>query len=319
MTKPLKQWQPFTSQLDLLQERGLIVENRKSALDYLERVGYYRLSGYWYPFRVYDNAKSEEMGKHIRLDTFVEGSRFEDVVKLYIFDKKLRLLAIDALERIEMAVRVDIAHLLGEKSPLAHKEASCLHGNFTKKKIKRGFNAGKTEHQVWLQKYESQLNRSHKEDFVRHHLKSYGDLPIWTAIEVWDFGMLSKLYAGMQHADMEIISKKYGAKDGKQFAQWLRSLNFIRNVSAHHSRLWNINIVENSSTPIGWSSKLNNKKPFFYFCLMQQFLTVICPNSKWKERLKETLYTSFPIVKTNAISLSDFGIIDDWKGWDLWL
>lgn len=64
--------------------------------------------------------------------------------------KKLRLLALDALERIEMAVRVDVAHLLGEKEPCAHENPECLHGNSHEKAIKKGPNKGKTEHQVWL-------------------------------------------------------------------------------------------------------------------------------------------------------------------------
>ncbi len=98
----------------------------------------------------------------MRLDTFAPGSRFEDVVRLYVFDKKLRLLALDALERFEMAVRVDVAHLLGQRDPRAHEDPACLHGNFTKKVIANGPDAGKTQHQVWLSKYHSMLHRARK-------------------------------------------------------------------------------------------------------------------------------------------------------------
>jgi len=58
---------------------------------------------------------------------------------------------------------------------------------------------------------------------------------------------MSKLFAGMQQNHKLIIANKYVAANGKVFAGWLRSLNFIRNVSAHHSRLWNINILERAS------------------------------------------------------------------------
>ena len=124
--KPLKPWLAFASQLNMLQARGLEFEDRAAALDYLERLGYYRLSGYWYPLRAVDPAASQAQGKAVRLDGFVPGSRFEDVVRLYVFDKKLRLLALDALERIEMAVRVDVAHLLGQRDPAAHENPACL-------------------------------------------------------------------------------------------------------------------------------------------------------------------------------------------------
>ena len=93
----LKEWITFEDQLELLKRRGLHVDDDAAALGYLRRIGYYRLSGYWYPLREIDHAASTKAGRPLRLDTFVPGSRFEDVVRLYVFDKKLRLLALDAL------------------------------------------------------------------------------------------------------------------------------------------------------------------------------------------------------------------------------
>ena len=316
--KTIKPWVSFAEQLQQLQQRGLQVDEVASAIDYLERLGYYRLSGYWYPLRAIDKAASITQGKAIRLDTFMSGSRFEDVVQLYVFDKKLRLLALDALERIEMAVRVDVAYLLGQRDPLAYKNPSCLHGNFAKKIITHGADAGKTQHQLWLNKYNALLQRARKEAFVQHHIQQYGDLPIWVAIEVWDFGQLSKLFAGMTFADQQHIAGIYGAPTGIAFAQWLRSLNFIRNVSAHHSRLWNISVPELSPVPNTWPSALNNTKPFFYFCIMQQLLSVICPNSLWHQRLKDLLLNEFPKSENNLFALSDFGLFDGWNEWSLW-
>ena len=107
--KPIKPWLSFQDQLNTLQERGLKVDNQSAALNYLKRLGFYRLSGYWYPLRTIDAAATQAHGRPVRSSSFAPESQFEDVVKLYVFDKKLRLLALDALERIEMAVRVDIA------------------------------------------------------------------------------------------------------------------------------------------------------------------------------------------------------------------
>lgn len=149
--KPLKPWMAFDDQLKQLQRRGLQVEDEAAARSYLKRLGYYRLSGYWYPLRAIDLGASRAKGRAVRADTFVAGSRFEDVVRLYVFDKKLRLLALDALEHIETAVRVDIAHLLGERDPRAHENPDCMHGNFAKKVIAKGPNQGRTEHELWLE------------------------------------------------------------------------------------------------------------------------------------------------------------------------
>lgn len=319
MSQQPKPWKSLDDQLGLLQQRGMSVDNPSAAKSYLERLGYYRLSGYWYPFRKLDPAQTPNSPIPRRLDSFIEGSHFADVVRLYVFDKKLRLLAMDALERIEMAVRVDIAHLLGKVDPYAHENPGCLHGNFSKKIQKRGSAMGRTEHDLWLDKYRSHLQRSRREPFVDHYQKNYGRLPIWVTVEVWDFGMMSKLYAGMKIADRDVIATKYGAPDGNTFTSWLRSLNFIRNVSAHHSRLWNINVLERSPLPSGaryWQG-INNARPFFYFCLMQAMLKVICPNSSWHQRFSNVM-AEFPRSPTGAIKLEDFGAIRGWQTWSLW-
>lgn len=314
--KAEKHWKSFAEQLGLLEQRGLQVDNRPAALDYLERIGYYRLSGYWYSFR--ELAKSQpsaSTGRYHRLDEFIPNSHFRDAVQIYVFDKKLRLLALDALERIELAVRVDVAHLLGAQDSHAHENPDMFHGNFAKKTNHRG----KTEHQAWLEKYRSHVHRARREPFVEHYMNKYGRLPVWVAVEIWDFGLLSKIYAGMQYKHKEQIAAKYCVQSGKEFAGWLRGLNFIRNVAAHHSRLWNINVLERASLPEDQSywQDLNNARPFFYFCLMQRLMTVICPNSKWAERFS-TLLKEFPNTESGAVSLADFGLPESGQAEDLW-
>lgn len=129
-----KPWKSYQEQLELLSNRGLIITDSNKALHYLERIGYYRLSGYWFPFRersgiccplVAANGKKFKKGDTDRLvlDNFKAGARFCDAVELYVFDKKLRLLVLDALERIEIGLRVDISHNLGKKDAFAHLKA----------------------------------------------------------------------------------------------------------------------------------------------------------------------------------------------------
>lgn len=315
-----KPWKSFQDQLSLLKSRGMQVDNEPAALDYLERIGYYRLSGYWYSFRELELTQGAD-GKlqYRRKDEFLQGSHFEDAVKLYVFDKKLRLLAIDALERIELAVRVDIAHLLGERDIHAHENPALFHGNFSKQLISKGNDKGKTEYQLWLEKYKHVLFRARRESFVKHYMQKYERLPIWVAIETWDFGMMSKLYAGLKHGDQDYIASQYANVDGRTFAGWLRSLNFIRNVSAHHSRLWNINVLE-LSKPYAVDSlwaQLDHARPFFYFCIMQMLMKKICPNSTWGARFAQ-LIDEFPAPSNGAVKAKDFGLIEGWKEWSLW-
>lgn len=314
MTAKVKPWKSIDEQLEILRSRGLQIDDGERAKRYLRRLGYYRLSGYWYPFRQFRKADDGQTDEQ-RRDDFIEGSCFGDLIKLYVFDKRLRLLALDALERIEMALRVDVAHLLGERDACAHENPNCFHGNFGK----RINSDGKTAHQKWLEKYQQQVYRARHTPFVTHHLQKYGSLPVWVAIEIWDFGMLSTLYAGMKYQDKQVLADKYGVPDGNVMAKYLRSLNFIRNVSAHHTRLWNVNVVDRSPLPQGecWR-QLNNARPFFYFCLMQIFLRVICPTSTWGERLAKLIDEDFPVVGCGAIKIGEFGLTDDWRSWELW-
>ena len=240
-------------------------------------------------------------------------------MKLYVFDKKLRLLALDALERIELAVRVDVAHLLGKYDPYAHENPDLFHGNFAKKLLTHGPHRRKTRHAVWLESHRKLIRRARREPFVEHNISKYGKLPIWAAIEIWDFGTLSRLFAGMKYSDKEIIAKKYGLPNGKVLQNWLRSLNFIRNVAAHHSRLWNINVLETAPAPNSdhyWRSIINTR-PFLYYCFMQSMMKIICPSSGWATRFIN-LVDEFPFISARTASIEDFGVIDNWKSWSLW-
>lgn len=297
-----KKWLSFEDQLDLLVERGLIIKNKKFALPYLESIGYYRLSGYWYPFK-------EKIATGKLLNKFISNSYFQDVLDLYIFDKRLRLLALDALERIEIAIRVDISYLLGEKESLAHTNSAKFDKSF--------------QHEKWLSRYEELLNQSKKLEFIAHHNQYYGGrLPIWVATEIMDFGSLSKLYAGMKLKDKDKIARKYRLPSGKNLETQLHAFNIIRNISAHHGRLWNRNAISRVSLKGLNDSNLQKLSPnhmFLYFCLIKRMLNTICPRSTWGKRFIE-LIEEFPHPANKAISLNQFGLIKDidLKSWKLW-
>lgn len=309
-----KIWKSFDEQLDIMKSRGLIVENEAKALNYLERVGYYTLSGYWHPLR---KACAED--PRVKTNIFYDDSYFSDVIKLYVFDKKLRLIALDALERIEIALRVDISHQLGHHDPHAHHKPELLSNQFIEKQRTHGINEGKTGYEIWFEQYEKSLSRNKSKPFIQHYCNNYERLPIWVASEIWDFGMLSQLYSGMTNSDKTIISNKYGAEHCAIMTSWIKSLNFIRNVCAHHSRLWNHNIIDRSKAIKNdhFLGSLEQSRVFLYFCLMQKMLKVICPNSTWGERFK-SLALEFDDIRSEHITLSSAGFVPDWQDAELW-
>lgn len=325
----LKPWQSYYEQLDLLISRGLSVTDRPKALEYLQRIGYYRLSGYWFPFRERSGllVLLDERGRKparpkkvetLALDNFRAGATFENAVKLYVFDKQLRLLATDALERIEIALRVDISHTLGEIDRFAYLRPELFHREFSQKLHN---SKGVTRHHEWLGKH-ARLIRDSKEEFVRHNKSKYGlPLAIWVACEVWDFGTLSRLYAGMNEQEQDAISAKYGIHNGRIFATWLRSLNYLRNVCAHHSRLWNRNVVDQPRLPseaeIAWAKLFKNDthlraRCYLLLCVARHMLRVVNPNSTWPDRMKAHLQC-FPDLHHLGLNLTGMGAPEDWE------
>jgi len=317
---------PFKQQLNLLKARGLEVSNDNVALAYLTRIGYYRLSAYWYPLRlplITQDPITQKI-KVSRQDKFCPGIKFENTLSIYVFDKRLRLLLLDAIERVEIAIRVDISHILGARDTFAHTNVSMLHGNFTKKIRQNGI----TAHQEWLTKYNKVLARS-KEDFFKHYKNKYGlPLPIWVSVELWDFGMLSTFYKGMQVADKKVIAGKYGIQDFSVMESWLRTLNYVRNVAAHHSRLWNKNLVDQPKFPKTGeisafdpftndqlSSQEVSARLYGVLCILLHMLKIISPNSSWRDRLREMI-DQFPQVP--PLSISDMGFPLQWQQHDFW-
>ena len=216
----LKSYRTYGEQVAILAERGMHIADGDVAAEVLSRVNYYRLSGYWYPFRVQDQSG--------RGDEFYPGTTFNDVVALYEFDARLRAATFAALMPIELAIRTLLGHELGQIDPSVHLDPSRL-GPVAR----RG-----DAHAKWLRRYNVELSRS-REDFVAHHQKKYGgQMPVWVAVELLDWGSLSHLYEFAPRAVQEAVSEVCALR-APQLGSWLKVLNVVRNTCAHHGRFFN--------------------------------------------------------------------------------
>jgi abortive infection bacteriophage resistance protein len=329
-TKP---YRSVTDQIALLEIRGMAITDRAAAFACLQRIGYYRLSGYWFPFRKSHISTNPLTGKVLLLpstgkpqviveDDFRTGTTFQQVMAHYVFDKRLRLLFLDAIERIEIALRVDIALLIGARNPWAHREPTLLHGNFTKK---INHSTGQTEYAKWLSRLDETFGRS-KEEFVKHFKTKYrGEKPpIWIAIELWDFGMLSVFLSGMKVADQSQLALRYGLPRADLLTSWCRNINNVRNICAHHSRLWNRSPADQISPPkLGEITELDHlcadtsaqTRVYGTAAVIQFLLKTINPGSSWAARLKD-LTLSFP--NSAVTDLSQAGFPKNWETLSLW-
>jgi abortive infection bacteriophage resistance protein len=313
--RTLKPFKTFPDQLQVLRSRGMEIHDETAALTALQRVGYYRLSGYFYPLR-----KTKSVGENARLDEFVEGATLDLVIQIADFDKKLRLLTLYAIESIEISVRVAVAHCLGRLEADAHRHPELLDGRFTSPKR----DDAPSDYDLWIEKFD-QLCAKSKEEFIVHHQGVYGGLmPIWVAIEAWDFGLLSRFFTGMKFRDKNAIARKYGLQDGEVLRSWLRTFNFIRNVAAHHSRLWNrINTEIPRLPPLEgcrWLEPLHKdpdslRRLFGALTLLRFMLRVINPDSVWHWQIKQHI-GSFP--ESDLVSLKSAGFPQRWQDLPIW-
>ncbi|HUH45510.1 MAG TPA: Abi family protein [Arenibacter sp.] len=136
-------------QITQLKDRGLIIDDIKLAKNYLKNISYFRLQGYWWEFQI-----DKENHK------FKEGTNFNEVIDLYTFDRKLRLLLFDIIERIEIALRTKLIYYPSIELGQWWFEDK---NNFF---IEDYF-------QESIEEIEKELNRS-KEIFIEKHYEKYG-------------------------------------------------------------------------------------------------------------------------------------------------
>jgi len=245
----------------MLIARGLRVDDRAGALQIIRRINYYRLSGYWHPFKNPD-------------DTFKPDASFEKAIEFYQFDRELRLAVMDMLERVEVGIRCSMSNYLALKyGTYCHEDARNFSPAF--------------EHAKWLHDLHVDTDRS-KEKFIDHFRNDYIEypiLPVWVAAEVMSFGTLSFMYKGLNGFDQAELAKPFGVN--KVVVQsWLHTLAFVRNICAHHSRLWNRELSVAPKFPYVQSWKPpaipNPKAVYSVLCILRHLSVGEPCGDKWR-------------------------------------
>ncbi|MDO5733488.1 MAG: Abi family protein, partial [Eubacteriales bacterium] len=217
---------PYGQQVDLLVARGVIVDDKERCKHVLSTLNYYRLSGYWFPF--FDQ----------ELKRFKDGTRLADIVAFYDFDKQLRNWLFAGLSKSEISIRALMGYELGKIHPHIQLSANHLNARATQELKSRKNTKKLTNYEIWYNRYMNAIQSSH-EDFVQHHLQHYnGKLPIWVAVEIMDWGLLSNLYSMCPEKARQAIAKRLDLT-APQLESWLKSLNIVRNFVAHHARVYN--------------------------------------------------------------------------------
>lgn len=288
----------FDEQINLLISRGLLIEDTNFARNYLGTVNYYRLSAYWYPFRQIDSSGSIS-------DNFRSGKTFDDVIQLYEFDRKLRLVIVDAIERLEVCLRTRIsyriAHMYG---CFGHEEAGNFHSKFN--------------HTEFLSKAHFEITQS-SDKFIKHYESQYLDypiVPIWMLTELLTLGALSKLYKGMKEDDRADVSLFFGIHY-RTLQNWLHPLTYVRNICTHHGRLWNreLSIRPDLIKDRLWRPPLSpDNTKIFYIILILRHLTRNIDTGDWFRKCQELLENHVE----NQLWLGAMGMPTNWKDHPIW-
>lgn len=317
----------FEDQLDLLKSRGLECSDNARAMDLLIAVGYYRLSAYVYPFRILLPENAPRSSRvHYRGDNVGDGVTMEHVEALWRFDRSLRLMCLDAIESIEIGMRTRLSYVLGARDPFGHLNAGSLDADACREFIRP---LGKNAFDVWMQKYRKLLKDAAHEDYVVHHLAKHGDddrMPIWIAVEFFDLGALVRLFRLLDKTDQNEIAKGVGISGGRLLAAWLRDISYLRNMCAHHSRLWNRSLTY---TPRKFNPKqvepelrhASQSEPrdkiYVLLAIVAYLVTRVDPTQRWPSSALRPLLAAFP-TETGLSPESDMGFPRGWENLPLW-
>ncbi|MFD9664319.1 Abi family protein [Rhodococcus sp. NPDC059968] len=318
----LKPHLTFNEQLEKLEGRGLVVNDRREAIHALKRIGYYRLSAYWYPLRLIDVTGTEARR---RLDEFHPDATFDNVIRLYEFDAKLRSVLMQGLADLEIALRVRLAYNLGKIDPFGHLKPDLLDRGTTDEPSQT---YDGTNYEAWRARYDKLCQESSNEDYVKHFREKYdGRLPIWTATELMDFGAIVRLIGFLPARDQQKIAGAFGLKRATDLISWSRSLNVVRNHCAHHARMWNrsipyppakvrANVVPDRMAHLAETKKENIARVYYLAALLAGLLVQIVPATNWPRTFK-TQARKLPEIQQVA-SLNVMGFPEAWESLDLW-
>ena len=297
MQKPLFQGAAlgFDEQIDLLESQGLIIDDRQKARQILRNVSYSRLKAYMVPLMTERSPRK-----------FREGATFNDVYTLYGFDRRLRELVFHEMEKVEISVRTRIAYAT------AGADGGYW---YTSPEYFRS----PREHRSLLDRIKGEVKRADNDAIKRFYEKYSNELPpCWMALEATSMGTLSLIYEDLRPgATKRQIADYYGLPD-TVFISWLHHLVYVRNICAHHNRLWNKNLSISAVIP-GSPRKcfppqemLRPQRVYTTLCILKYLQDTVKPTNTFAARLR-TLIDNYPTV-----DISQMGFPDSWRDFKFW-
>ena len=299
---------PLTTEqhIALLKQRGLVIDDDVSASHYINKIGYYRLSAYFIPF---EQANKNRLAPH---HFFKSDVHFSQVLALYLFDRKLRLIIMEGIETIEVSLRTMWANGLTNFSHDPHAFMEVKHFR------------DPWQHQMQLARISGNLASS-SEVFVTHYKKKYTRPflpPLWAIVETMTLGELSKWLTNTRNTTIKKrIGQEMGIPSIEVLQSVMQSIALIRNLCAHHARLWNRRLLKplpnikhlKNLMQTEESTRQSKKELFNYLVVMCHIMKHIQTTPHWKNRLTQHI----AILSTDQQSA--MGFPDEWQKQDMFM
>ena len=267
-----KDFRTIEEQIILLRTRGMLIKDEQITTFYLRHISYFRLKGYWWDMQT-------DRINHV----FAPNSYFEDVIDRYNFDRQLRLILFDAIEFIEIALRTKMIYHLSQ-----------VYGGLWY--LNENIVTDKTKHEECLVDMQIEFARngeSFAKDFRRKHPDNNPDA--WLMFEALSFGTLSKIFSNLKHQlpQKSIVANEFGLNSINELSSWLAAISYLRNVIAHHARIFGRDILKRPVLPRRprnqWLqfgiTPVQEKKPFVVISTMIYLCNAINPNNEIKNKL----------------------------------
>jgi len=223
----MKIFKTIEEQIEILKQRGLIINNDNETSNILESTNYYNLINGYKELFIETNENGNEK--------FIDNTEFSEIHSLYLYDKNLRNIFFKYILNIENAFKTRITYEFSSHYGHAHYLKEENFNNIDDYKIKA---IKKLINDINLDIYNQKENGK---EMLVHYKEKHNYMPLWVVIIIITFGKLSKFYQLMKNREQCVISKKYNLLPNVLIT-YSKSLTIIRNLCAHGERLYNIRL-----------------------------------------------------------------------------
>lgn len=216
-----KTFKNLDEQIDLLKQKGLIIDDVDYAKEVLLRENYFFLSGYRHLFLKDDGSRK-----------FIVGTNFKELYSLFNFDRQLRNILFKNILIVENNLKSILSYVISKNH--GFKEQHYLNADI----FVQDYNKSRQINDL-IRKMKRQINVNGKQHAATsHYINNYGYIPLWVVVKVLSFGIVGELYSVLQKEDQQEIADVYNVSVSS-FVNYLPILANYRNLCAHEDMCFN--------------------------------------------------------------------------------